>query len=80
MLDAVTDDDLRAVVSRLVELAKAGELPAIREFLDRVLGKSISSVEILEPEFEELRVAGKTPDEVKQDIVNRLSKLIPSKA
>ena len=39
MLDAVTPDDMRAIVSRLVELAKKGDVRAIKEVLDRTLGK-----------------------------------------
>ena len=39
MLDAVTPDDMRAIVSRLVELAKGGDVRAIKEVLDRTLGR-----------------------------------------
>ncbi len=39
LLDEVTDDDLRAVVRALVEAAKAGNIPAAREVLDRTLGR-----------------------------------------
>ena len=39
MLDAVTPDDMRAIVSRLVELAKGGDVRAIKEVFDRTLGK-----------------------------------------
>jgi hypothetical protein len=50
LLDAVTFDDLRAVVAKLVEMAKAGDLAAIRELLDRTLGKSIADVNVdIEP-------------------------------
>lgn len=46
LLAAVTDRDLRAIVAKLVERAKAGELPAIRELLDRLLGKPLSGVAV----------------------------------
>ena len=39
MLNAVTPDDMRAIVSRLVELAKGGDVRAIKEVLDRTLGR-----------------------------------------
>ena len=44
LLDAVTDDDLRAIVSKLVEMAKGGDLPAMKEVLDRTLGKPPAAV------------------------------------
>jgi hypothetical protein len=46
LLAAVSDDDLRAVVSTLVEMAKAGDLAAIRELLDRVLGKPTAALDV----------------------------------
>lgn len=45
-LAAVSDDDLRAVVAKLLELAKGGDLAAIRELLDRLLGKAAALIEI----------------------------------
>ena len=44
LLDAVTDDDLQAIVSKLVEMAKGGDLRAMKEVLDRTLGKSPAAV------------------------------------
>ena len=46
LLDAVTEADIRAVARSLVARAKAGEVPAIRELLDRLMGK----VQAAEPE------------------------------
>ena len=46
LLEAVSEDDLRDVVIKLVELAKAGSIPAIREPLDRSLGKARLDVAI----------------------------------
>ncbi len=40
LLDAVTVEDMRAIVRKLIELAKAGNIQAAREVLDRCLGKS----------------------------------------
>lgn len=39
LFDAVSPDDIRAVVGVLVDRAKAGEPWAVRELLDRALGK-----------------------------------------
>ena len=51
--DAVTDEDMRAIVGALINKAKAGEPWAVREVLDRTLGKStqadlIERIEALE--------------------------------
>lgn len=39
LLNCVSDEDFQAVIAKLVEEAKQGELGAIRELLDRMLGK-----------------------------------------
>ena len=39
VLTAVTPEDIEAVVKSLIEAAKAGEIPAIKELLDRTVGK-----------------------------------------
>ena len=39
MLEAISEDDVRAVVTKLVALAKAGNLGAAKLLLDRTLGK-----------------------------------------
>ncbi len=41
LADTVTGDDLRAVIAKLVERAKAGERWAVCELLDRCLGKPL---------------------------------------
>jgi hypothetical protein len=38
MVDSVTEDDLRAVLAKLLERAKAGDLGCIREVLNRAVG------------------------------------------
>ncbi len=57
LMSAVSDDDLRAIVSTLVEKAKAGDVMAAREVLDRLLGKAKVAVAI-EPDPQ------RTPDEI----------------
>ncbi len=46
LLDAVSNDDLRAVIAKLVEQAKAGDLAAIRELLDRIMGKPLAGLAV----------------------------------
>ena len=55
MLAAVSDKEMKAVVKKLVELAKCGNVPAAREVLDRCLGRPVEAdlLERLE-ELEEL--------------------------
>ncbi len=48
-MSAVSDDDLVQMVRALVEKAKAGDVMAAREVLDRMLGKAKVAVAI-EPE------------------------------
>ncbi len=48
--DAVTAEDLRAIVKALVAQAKAGDVPAAREVLDRLLGKSVQAVKVSDAE------------------------------
>ena len=40
LLESVTEQDIRAVARALVKRAKEGEIPAIRELLDRLMGKA----------------------------------------
>lgn len=42
MLSAVTEDDVKAVVGKLVLLAKGGDVAAIKLLFDRVLGKVVT--------------------------------------
>lgn len=43
LLRAVSEKDLAAVARALVDKAKAGDLAAIRELLDRILGRPIEA-------------------------------------
>jgi hypothetical protein len=43
MTDAVTDDDMRAVVAALVAAAKRGESWAVKEVFDRTVGKPVEA-------------------------------------
>ena len=44
MLEAVSLEDIQQVVAKLIELAKGGDLAAIRELLDRTLGKPTAAL------------------------------------
>ena len=44
-MDAVSDDDLRAIAAKLVERAKAGDLAAAREVLTRTIGKATDAMD-----------------------------------
>tara|TARA_R110002111_G_scaffold189680_3_gene254956 strand:+ start:142 stop:468 length:327 start_codon:yes stop_codon:yes gene_type:complete len=43
MLNSVTEDDLKKVVKKLVNLAIDGNVPAAKEVLDRCLGKPVEA-------------------------------------
>ncbi len=46
LAESVTAEDIRAVLTVLVEKAKAGEPWAVKEFLDRTLGKADQRLEV----------------------------------
>lgn len=46
LFDTVSDENLREVVAVLVEQAKGGDARAIRELLDRLLGKPCQAPEV----------------------------------
>ena len=50
LLEAVSEDDLRAIARTLVKKAKGGDLPAIRGLLNRVIGKATDDAEASPPE------------------------------
>ncbi len=43
MLAAVSDAEMKAIVAKLVELAKGGNVPAAKEVLDRCLGRPVEA-------------------------------------
>ncbi|MCZ6756594.1 MAG: hypothetical protein O7E49_14895 [Gemmatimonadetes bacterium] len=47
LAEGVTAEDIRAVLTVLVEKAKAGQPWAVKEFLDRTLGKADQRLEVM---------------------------------
>ena len=45
IFDAVSEDDLRAIFSALIDRAKQGDLVAIRELLDRLVGRPATAID-----------------------------------
>ncbi len=45
LLDAISPEDVRAIVTQLVQQAKQGDVQAAREVLDRALGKPTQPIE-----------------------------------
>src|SRR5262245_42462087 len=45
LLDSLTDEDLRAIAARFIELAKEGNVPAAKLLLSYTLGKPAEAVE-----------------------------------
>jgi hypothetical protein len=63
LFEAVQPDDLRQIVAAMVEKAKAGDIPACREVLERTLGKPeaadfVARLEALEERIAELQKRG----------------------
>ena len=56
IVDAVSDDDLRAVVAMLVERAKGGDVAAAREILNRLVGRPAAATDPEQRELEERRL------------------------
>src|SRR5438132_13253725 len=52
LLATVTEKDLIEVTKKLIGLAKSGDMAAIRELLDRILGKPTASIELTQVEAE----------------------------
>ena len=62
LVSAVTPEDMAAIVAKLIDLAKSGNVPAAKEVLDRVLGKPheadlIERIESLELALEQRGVS-----------------------
>jgi len=76
VLDAATDR-FPAVVSKLFDLAESGEPWAVREVLDRVLGKPTAALEQTtpEPECHPVRITYTTMTPEQQNRIDELAKI-----
>jgi hypothetical protein len=57
LIEAVTEDDMAAIARKLIEMAKGGDVTAIRELLTRVLGRPLETDLIERMERIEARLA-----------------------
>jgi hypothetical protein len=71
LIESVGEDDFRAIARKLIEMAKGGDLAAIRELLDRLLGKPLGTVAVDQTDELEFR----TRDQMKAEILERLNAL-----
>ncbi|KKK93736.1 hypothetical protein LCGC14_2689890, partial [marine sediment metagenome] len=46
LIDAISKKDIRLIADALVEKAKAGDIPAVKELFDRMWGRAAQSVEV----------------------------------
>jgi hypothetical protein len=46
LLNTVTSTDIKEVVHKLISMAKAGDIAAIKELLDRTIGKPVTAIEM----------------------------------
>src|SRR5262245_25670046 len=60
LLNAITREDVEAAARKLVQRARDGELAAIKELLDRTIGKAPATVELSGPDGEPLGVKVQT--------------------
>jgi len=76
MAESVTRDDIRAVALVLVQQAKAGAPWAIRELLDRCLGRPMQAVELVDTDAPRIiRMPLPGPPETKGDEHGETDKL-----
>ena len=68
IVEAVSEEDLRAVIAALVEKAKRGDVVAAREFFDRLVGRPAAAIAPEQQELEEQRLSLREREvEVKED-------------
>lgn len=56
VLDSLTEDDVRQVTRKLLELALAGDTTAIRLVLEYAVGRPVQAIELSGPDQEPLQV------------------------
>jgi hypothetical protein len=66
LLNAVTPADIEEIVRKLIAMAKQGEIAAIKELLDRTLGKPVAAVELSGADGEPLLQLGRLQEAILQ--------------
>jgi hypothetical protein len=56
LLNTVTSTDIEEVVHKLISMAKGGDVAAIKELLDRTIGKPVTAVELSGADGEPLQL------------------------
>jgi hypothetical protein len=55
LLNTVTSSDIEEIVQKLISMAKQGDVAAIKELLDRTIGKPVTAVELSGADGESLQ-------------------------
>ena len=79
LLSAVTPTDIKAVIHKLIELAKSGDLDAMKLLLDRVTGKPSSAEQIELPTLP-TKPTKSTIAQTKRRLIARIHALNPDLA
>lgn len=66
LLKAVTPKDIEAIAKKLVAAARRGETPAIKELLDRTIGKATQAVELSGPGGGPITVGTSVDDQMRK--------------
>ncbi len=69
LIQAVGDNDFKDIIAALLKQAKDGDLPAIREVLDRLLGKPKTTIEVQKD--------GEEEEQLDTYIASQLAELLP---
>ena len=76
LLDAVTEEDMRAVVLKLVAMAKDGDVAAVKLLLDRTVGKPLEVPVIVVHQTPEMTPEDRSKMEAKRsELLTRIAKM-----
>ena len=76
MLNVVTEGDMRAVVGKLVEMAKGGDVAAVKLLLDRTVGKPLEVPVIVVHQTLEMTPEDRSKMEAKRsELLTRIAKM-----
>ena len=57
MIETITTDDIEEITRQLIALAKKGNIKAIKEVFDRVMGKAIQQINVADAEGNSLQTS-----------------------